>query len=170
MKVNIQSLQNGVNAFEFDAPVEELLFDSQGLNVNSVAVKSLVDKGEQNIVVSSHIKACVEMTCDSCLEAFDGRVEDSFTILYASEKESLGDDEMTRLLASGTHSIDLTEGVRESMLLSLPMRYKCSDACKGLCDQCGADLNKTACGCTQERVDPRWQGLEKLFGGESGNG
>lgn len=169
MKVSIQSLHSGVNSFEFDAEVDELSFDSQSFQVKSVAVKSLVDKGEHNVVVTSRIKACADMTCDSCLEVFTGEFDDSFTLLYTSEKENLADDEMTRFLAAGQHSIDLTEGVRESILLTLPMRFKCSEACKGLCEQCGTNLNEQTCGCTREYADPRWQGLEKLLDDDAGS-
>ncbi|MBR2364907.1 MAG: DUF177 domain-containing protein [Lentisphaeria bacterium] len=46
---------------------------------------------------------------------------------------------------------DLTDEVRENLLLSMPMRIKCKEDCKGLCLSCGANLNKEKCTCKKSR-------------------
>ncbi len=64
--------------------------------------------------------------------------------------------------------VDLTEDVREDILLSVPSRFKCSDDCKGLCPGCGADLNSERCSCKKkktkkpEKDDHTWDALNKL--------
>jgi uncharacterized protein len=45
--------------------------------------------------------------------------------------------------------------LREAVLLEEPIRTLCADDCKGLCPQCGADLNSGPCGCDRP-ADPRW--------------
>ncbi|MFQ5649124.1 MAG: DUF177 domain-containing protein [bacterium] len=168
MKVNLQSLRNGVTSFEFDADVEDLAFDAGNFQVKAIAVKSKVDKSEHNLVITSDIMVKIDLICDSCLDEFTDEFEDSYTLLYTTEKEGYAEDEMVRFLNKGTQNIDLTEGLRESILLALPMRFKCSDECNGLCDQCGTNLNKKTCRCQKEAVDPRWHGLKHLLSERAG--
>ena len=66
--------------------------------------------------------------------------------------------------------IDIGEAVRDGMLLSLPMKNLCSDACKGLCPVCGTDLNYDQCGCDGEEADPRMQRLRDWFKEVNGDG
>ena len=64
--------------------------------------------------------------------------------------------------------IDITEDVREEILLSVPSRFKCSDDCKGLCPGCGADLNTEPCRCKKKKTkepkkdDHTWDALNNL--------
>ena len=46
---------------------------------------------------------------------------------------------------------DLTDEVRENLLLSMPMRIKCKEDCKGLCSGCGANLNTEKCSCKKKK-------------------
>lgn len=65
------------------------------------------------------------------------------------------------ILNKGT--IDLAPALREHMLLSLPLHPLCRPDCRGLCSQCGADLNEGPCGCSQEETDPRLAMLKELL-------
>ena len=59
--------------------------------------------------------------------------------------------------------IDLSPLVRELILLEIPMQPICRDDCKGLCSQCGSNLNHISCDCEQEYIDPRLSALQKLL-------
>jgi uncharacterized metal-binding protein YceD (DUF177 family) len=58
-------------------------------------------------------------------------------------------------------SVDLTEDIRESMILAFPHYPVCNPECKGLCPQCGVNLNNAPCSC-QPPADDRWAGLDGL--------
>jgi uncharacterized protein len=60
------------------------------------------------------------------------------------------------------HTLDLTEVVRQAVLLAEPMHPLCRDDCRGLCPTCGADLNGSGCDCEPE-PDPRWDALRSLL-------
>ena len=47
----------------------------------------------------------------------------------------------------GRDIIDLTDPIREDMIIALPIRPLCDEACKGLCFQCGQNLNLNQCQC-----------------------
>jgi uncharacterized protein len=50
----------------------------------------------------------------------------------------------------------------EQLQLNVPMKPLCRADCRGLCPDCGADLNAGACSCAETRVDPRWESLAAL--------
>ena len=58
--------------------------------------------------------------------------------------------------------IDLTELVREQILLNLPEQVFCREDCKGLCEKCGANRNLINCNCEEKEIDPRWSALKNL--------
>jgi uncharacterized protein len=58
--------------------------------------------------------------------------------------------------------IDLSGPLREQILLAIPPAPLCDEACKGLCPQCGKDLNQGDCGCERKAIDPRWAALKTM--------
>jgi len=58
--------------------------------------------------------------------------------------------------------IDLSGPLREQILLAIPPSPVCDEACKGLCPQCGKDLNQGDCGCERTAIDPRWAALKDM--------
>jgi uncharacterized protein len=65
-------------------------------------------------------------------------------------------------LAADSDCLDLTDLVREAVVLDYPRFLLCSEDCRGLCPGCGADLNEEACRCASNAVDPRWSKLIDL--------
>ena len=66
--------------------------------------------------------------------------------------------------------VDLVEGLlledvlREQVLLALPLKVTFREDCKGLCPQCGKNLNQEQCSCSIEVEDPRWAALKEVRG------
>lgn len=84
----------------------------------------------------------------------------------AAEFESgAADDEFTASveIPDGTDFLDLTEEVREAIILTLPGYPVCREDCKGLCVTCGADLNKVTCSCGKAGREGRWSALDTLM-------
>jgi uncharacterized protein len=78
----------------------------------------------------------------------------------ADEHEIQEDDLSTAFYRDET--IDLGDLVREQFYLMVPMKPLCSEACKGLCPQCGTNLNRGTCECRNEWHDPRFEKLKAL--------
>jgi len=51
--------------------------------------------------------------------------------------------------------LDVDLMVLEQIELSIPMKFVCSEDCKGLCNKCGTDLNEGTCLCSRESADSR---------------
>ena len=112
------------------------------------------------------LSASVSFDCDRCLKPLTIPVEQTFDLTYVppagiEEEKELADDDL--LVAFYTDQvIDLDDLVREQIELALPMSRICSNDCRGLCPECGANLNEGACECPPSDVDPRWAALRQL--------
>ncbi len=58
--------------------------------------------------------------------------------------------------------LDLSNAVREEVILALNPYVVCDPGCRGLCPRCGTNLNERSCGCAEEERDPRWEALRAL--------
>lgn len=111
----------------------------------------------------------LELNCSRCVEPFDIPIDASFELRYVPQSENTGDGEheiaeddlVTAYYRDGM--LDIIELLREQFQLALPMKPLCSDACRGLCPQCGVNLNRTECGCAPVWDDPRLAPLKSLL-------
>jgi uncharacterized protein len=58
--------------------------------------------------------------------------------------------------------IELDDLVKEEILLAMPGHTLCREECKGLCANCGVDLNQNNCDCATKQIDSRWEKLKDL--------
>jgi uncharacterized protein len=80
----------------------------------------------------------------------------------ASEESETEDDDVSTTFYQD-EAIDLSELLREQFYLVLPMKPLCRESCKGLCPQCGVNLNVETCACKPEWEDPRLAALKALI-------
>jgi uncharacterized protein len=127
-----------------------------------------VHKDKQTYRIVGHAAAMLELTCSRCAESFRVPVDAAFDLRYVPHSENTGEqereveeDDLTTAYYRD-ETIDLGELVREQFYLALPMKPLCAEACKGLCPQCGMNLNQGTCDCHQEWQDPRFEALRAL--------
>ncbi len=99
-------------------------------------------------------------SCDRCGEEFIRKMEYRFNHKLAQTLETDGNDDY---IETPDFVLDLDETVISDVLLSLPQKNLCKDDCKGLCSQCGQNLNKGECDCDKKQVDPRLEILKQLM-------
>ena len=95
--------------------------------------------------LSAEMKGC----CARCLQFFSTTVSDSGFLRDFSVSEN-------------AEEVDVTDDLREAILLNLPHFPLCDESCKGLCPQCGKDLNEGPCGCSKEKDGGAWGALDNL--------
>lgn len=136
--------------------------------VSPVSLVVDVRRDDEKVRVAGRLQTVLELDCSRCLEAFPVPVNAAFDLLYvpasantgAEEQEIEEDDLDTAYYRDGV--IDLADLVREQLYLALPMKPLCQEACRGLCPECGTNLNSGACTCTHEWEDPRLAPLKAL--------
>ncbi len=113
------------------------------------------------------LRTRLEVSCARCLESVGQPVQREFDLLYRPQGADAGQDELAVNDAEsevGYYTGDgllLEDVLREQLLLAVPMKTVCREDCKGLCPQCGKNLNLGACSCRRPQ-DPRWEALKGL--------
>jgi uncharacterized protein len=136
-----------------DAPADWSV-DASHLSGGVVADLRL-DAHAGGVMVTGAATATFSHTCNRCLEAFSAAVTAKIAQDFVSEDGSeyqVRDDE-----------IDTEPLLRDELLLSLPLTPLCRPDCRGLCPECGTDLNTGACsGHEVEKASP-FAELRSLF-------
>lgn len=119
--------------------------------------KLLLEGVSEGVYVTGPLAWTATTSCARCLETFEASFEAEAAGLFALEP-----DEDAYALADAAE-LDPEPLVRDTVLLEMPFAPLCRPDCKGLCVNCGANLNLGPCGCSDPGIDPRWAGLEALL-------
>ncbi len=121
----------------------------------------------QDIRLVGNLRTRLEVNCARCLEPVGQPVQRDFDLVYRPQGIDAGQDEIAVSDPEsevGYYTGDgllLEDVLREQLLLAVPMKTVCRQDCKGLCPQCGQNLNLGPCSCPRPE-DPRWQALKDL--------
>ena len=125
---------------------------------------------QRGLLITAKLSTSDMQECGRCLEeyrqALTLEIEDEFVpvVDVATGLPLPPPEEDDDVFTIGTdHVLDLTEAVRQAILLARPMKPLCTDRCAGLCQECGQNLNQGPCSSHGESVDPRWESLKKLL-------
>jgi uncharacterized protein len=99
------------------------------------------------LLVRGEVRQRLTCVCSRCAERFETEVVDP---------------ECSVEINDVTDFVDLTEEVREAIILALPGYPVCRESCRGLCMACGANLNDAVCRCHELGKDNRWAALDVL--------
>lgn len=116
----------------------------------------------------AHLEYEQTLACHRCLEPVTEPVSADVDLLLlvgaprAMDGEVELDEEDLGVVHVDGETFDLRPLLEEQLQLAVPMKPVCREDCKGLCAQCGADLNEGACDCEDDWVDPRWAALQEL--------
>ncbi len=158
LKINIKQLANeGIDfsgKISPDALALSLSEPADNLDFNHDIEYSFHVSGvSDGILVAGDVSVVLSSECGRCLEQYD------FNLTL---------NEICHFYEHITgHELDITDDIREDILINLPSKYLCSDKCKGLCLTCGKNLNKNECDC---KIEPeindkgknQWHALDKL--------
>ena len=121
--------------------------------IEALEIKALAELVGGEIHVRGRLRTRLEAECDRCAVQFDFPVECDFDLYYrpvssiAREAEvEISGDELEVGFYEG-EGVDLTDIIREQVLLALPMKMLCGAECRGLCPVCGTNRNVADCRC-----------------------
>ena len=170
MRIEIERLDEQGEAFAHRYAPDELSLDEETARVAAeAAVEGRATRRGDVVRLRGKITAGVAVFCDRCAAEINAPLEIEFDTSFTPaevekavvENVELQAGDLDRSVYEGGE-VDVDELVREQILLALPTRNLCREECKGLCPECGANLNEGACGCGHKEVDPRWAALADL--------
>jgi uncharacterized metal-binding protein YceD (DUF177 family) len=101
------------------------------------------------LLVRGTIAQDFDAVCARCGGDFD------FTVTVDDFTASMEADEKSEF-------VDLTDELRQSIILALPSYPVCRQDCCGVCATCGKNLNEGSCSCSRHERDGRWGALDAL--------
>ena len=113
------------------------------------------------LVMQGSIATTIHGICDRCASEFHRKVEFPIDVVLVTKLESEENEDEWVFPLEGD-SADLDDIVRTVFVLNLDSKLLCREDCKGLCPQCGKNLNDGPCGCRKE-LDPRFAALKQLL-------
>ncbi|WP_094546520.1 YceD family protein [Petroclostridium xylanilyticum] len=126
-----------------------------------VRVAGSVIKVGDTLQLNAQVSGSINVNCYRCMKAIQKDFCFSMDeVLINDDLSDVKDEEAIHFKGS---QIDIKEIVINNILLNISMKHLCSQECKGLCPQCGTDLNIKECECRNEDIDPRFEVLKKLL-------
>ena len=122
----------------------------------------------KDIRLRGRLTAGLELQCARCVEPVAQDIIREFELLYRPLGADAGREELSVTGAEAEigyyqgNGLLLEDVLREQVLLALPLKVTCREDCKGLCPQCGKNLNQEQCSCSTEVEDPRWAALKDV--------
>jgi len=122
-----------------------------------------INKVSDEVFVKANIKTQSDLICDRCIEQFLLDIDETINLVFTTDTQlSREENEDIYLITEAESNINITESVRQTLLVTLPVKKLCKESCHGLCQYCGTNLNENSCNCEDERIDPRWEALKKI--------
>lgn len=161
LRVELRALDDGPIDVAGALPADDPVFDEAEVRLAApVRVEGrLSAAGPGQYYWRGRIGTIARLECRRCLTEVSRRVEVPVDVLFTESEDA--DDAGVYVISERTQVIDLREMVREEVLLAVPAYVVCREDCRGLCAQCGKELNLGPCDCAPA-VDPRWAALDAL--------
>ena len=164
-----------LNSFESEKAIDETLavaaVDLELANariVSPVRLEAKAVKTSAFLAITGKMTGSIEIDCDRCLEPVQRPLDIGLDLEFVPDQQLAGaanlelhPDDKKRDAISGSE-INIADIAREQLLLDIPQQFFCKDDCRGLCENCGANLNLKDCDCENDEIDPRWAALKNL--------
>jgi uncharacterized protein len=144
-------------------PVGEIRFSHEDAALDEpVTTDFVLSHKDRDLHVDGSVETAIHFRCSRCTREFSRAFTTSFDLSYLPQPKwtngnaeiELRYEDMEVAYYDGI-AFDVNLMVLEQIELAMPMRFICREDCKGLCYQCGADLNEGTCPCEKENTDSR---------------
>ncbi len=164
IKINVAEIKKrlvGEKTLAYDLTTDELEINSDELAVEgTVRLEGFISNAGDVLLLQAKLSARVKRVCGRCLKEFTAVTKAEIVEkFYPASAENIEND----AFVYDSDVIDITEPLREGLLLAEPIQALCKPDCRGLCPVCGADLNDGDCGCDRFTVDPRLAALKQFI-------
>ena len=169
--LRLEDITEDVMEHSWNVPEELFECDDNPLPVGGTTnLHGKIYKLGVNVHFRGEVKTLLRLKCSRCLRQHKSLVESPVEVSFlpidsinpGTEELQLGADDLDAQLYK-EDEVDLFPAVRDQLWLAAPIKPLCSKGCRGLCPECGANLNDENCGCKNVVTDPRFAVLNKLI-------
>ncbi len=140
MKITLNQIpKTGLSATEKKDPSLYELDTEEAAIVSPLELTYRIFCEEENLLANISIRCTLRLLCSRCLIPYESPFHKEVEGVYP--------------IVGNATVIDLTEEIREEILIEYPVKPLCQEGCKGICTVCGQNLNEAACQCVEEGRD-----------------
>jgi uncharacterized protein len=138
---------------------ENLLIETDSYFLDEIEYSVNLTRDGEKVRARGQVKTLLSLRCVSCLDNYEAQVDSTFDIilfpvglLAEHQQTALNSDEMEYMFFEG-EEIDLERVLMEQINLYIPLNPTCSPYCKGMCPNCGKNLNDENCQCENSMTE-----------------
>lgn len=174
MRVHVERIKDSDLYLDFHEPADNfavlntMIQSGECEFTDQIHVQLRLYRIRDMIEVEGTLTSSTRVPCSRCLNRYEVPLKAEFALTYTrelpdgqAEVVDLREEDIGLIVFHGDE-IDLRDGIQEQAILALPFRPICRENCKGLCPQCGADLNRGKCDCDREDPTHPFAALKKL--------
>ena len=129
----------------------------------SPVVLTITNQENKTLFILGAVDVTLSIPCGRCLEEVPTQICFDIDKKLDINDSVLTDDEMEENDYLIGFELDVDKLVYAEILVNWPMRVLCKEDCEGICNVCGANLNKGDCGCQRTELDPRMAAIQDIF-------
>jgi len=144
--------------------------DSSGDGENCIVEGDVkLTRTQRGILAEGKLRTDLEISCSRCLVRFNCGLVLNFVEEFIQKQDRDIDIEYPDsadeepYIIDEQNILDLSDTLRQSIILAIPMKPLCRQDCAGLCLDCGHNLNQGSCRCPSSIIDPRWSKLKTPY-------
>ena len=159
-RINVGFIMHEEVGYSHEFPFELDKVKLEDLELKNLEGMVTIGRTPQGLVMQGKFSADTKLECVRCLNEFEFPLTWEITELYAFTKKSVSE---SGLMVPDDAHLELAPLLREYALLEVPINPLHDPGCKGLCIECGQDLNVKDCGHSQDADDSPFSVLNKLL-------
>jgi len=169
MLISLSEIMNTKDKIaQVDAPIELEQFEYQGATYEFAHKEpvnlTITNLGNKKVMIEGSTNISLTLFCSRCLKEIiypmDINFQKEIDFNLTEEERAEGLDETNYIIG---YNLDVDTLINDEILIGFPMSILCSEDCKGLCKNCGANLNEEACDCDTTVYDPRMSVIRDIF-------
>lgn len=153
---------------QYRVPIEMDAFQYQGnayeFNQKDPVELTISNLGNKKVMIEGNTNISLILFCSRCLKElyYPLNIQVSREIDFNLSEEERADslDETNYIVG---YNLDVDILIYDEILMGFPMKLLCSEDCKGICKNCGTNLNQKTCDCDNEEYDPRMSKIRDIF-------
>jgi len=168
--IALATLKPGDNKFDLEGEPRDFGCDAREVKENPsfqkllgrIKVGVVITRSGQRFLVRGRMRFKAQLECAICWQEyeqdFDEEITAEFTTLECSRSGSYARElepvELDRVPIDADF-IDLSGLIRDTIHLAIPIAPKCQNDCRGICPECGANLNFEECRCNRKTTEKK---------------